>query len=242
MLEFVWPKIKNSNNIDIGLVIGTFNRPNYVRQTFDSLMQSCLEKVIVAVIDDGSDSQETIQLVRELTLGTVPIIKIFKQTHRGFGIHYSLRFGWDILTQIYKCKYLTNLDSDTLVRPDWLSKLRSLFERERAQQGPLLLTGFHTNTHKVLEVTDDYYRKKSIGGINTFFDRDSYRDVIHDNLQYDNLTQTGWDWWVMQALNDKKYPIICTRPSVIQHIGKVGFFSDGQAIFDVAEDFEPVHE
>ena len=39
------------------------------------------------------------------------------------GIRYSLKKGWDLLYPM--CKYLCNIDSDVIVKKNWLSKLKN---------------------------------------------------------------------------------------------------------------------
>jgi glycosyltransferase involved in cell wall biosynthesis len=224
-------------SFDIGLVITTYDRPAYVRATFEQVASSELENTIVAVVDDGSSDAETLRMVRNARFGAVPVVRIFRRGHRGFAVHECLRLGWDILARDYGCLYLTNLDSDAIVRPQWLDRVAKLFRAEREHRGPLIATGFNATAHEVIAVEDDYYVKRSIGGQNMFFDASLYRDVVRPNLIYDPTRQGGWDQYVVRAMRERGYPFVCTRPSVIQHIGKIGQFSNPRAGFDTAADF-----
>jgi len=43
---------------------------------------------------------------------------------------------------------------------------------------------------------------------------------------------------IEEAMHRRGYPMLCTKPSVIQHIGQFGQFSNAGVGFDRATDFE----
>lgn len=237
MLDTIYPAEPLLNTYEIGLVIPTCNRPDYLRTCFASLQQSRLENVIVVVVDDASHIQETVDLVRSFSMPDVPVVKILKQQWQDFAVHDSLRIGWDFSFTSFNCRYLCNLDSDTIVKIDWFNRLRDLYRRERPKRGPIIVTGFNSNRHPVLGEGDDYYLKETIGGLNMLFDLPLYQKIIRPNLKYEMDTQVGWDWFVVGAMQKMEYPILCIKPSVIQHIGKLGRFSNLSNGYDVALDF-----
>ena len=222
---------------DIGLVIATYNRPEYLRQMFTSLAHSVLDNTIVAIVDDASSSVGTRQLIRDLSLGSTPIVRIFRTPRRGYSVHEALRDGWDVLAHDYGCRLLANVDADTIMKPEWLHRLVEVFRRERGRQGPLIVTGFNSHQHnEIVEMAADYCRKSSIGGLNMLFDADLYREVVRPALRYEPMSQVGWDWHVVGQMQARGYPLLCVRPSMVQHIGAVGQFSrPGQ--YDVADDY-----
>jgi hypothetical protein len=79
--------------------------------------------------------------------------------------------------------------------------------------------------------------KESIGGVNVLFEADLFDSLIAPNLRYEEPLQIGWDWLVVRAVVQKGYPLLCTKPSVVQHIGRVGRFSFFVQ-FDQALDFD----
>ena len=228
----------------VGLVITTYNRPEYLSRSLDSIAKSNIENTVVIIIDDASDNERTKQLIIDFKLpSNIKILKIFKEQKKEFAVHESLKLAWDILNDHYKVSYLCNIDSDTLVKKTWLQQLQSFFKREYKKQGPLIVTGFNTNNHPVLEEKEDYYIKKTIGGINMFFKAGNfYKDIVRPNLKIEvpeekpNLI-TGWDWFLMWKMQALTYPILCTKPSVVQHIGEQGQFSNKKLGFDYAIDF-----
>jgi len=221
---------------DIGLVITTWNRPLYLRRTLEHLAHSVLTNTIVAIVDDASSSAETRQLVRDLSLGATPVVKVFRLRRRGYAVHEALRDGWDLLAHEYGCRLLANVDPDTIMKPDWLQRLVEVCDRESARQGPLIITGFNSREHDTIREAGDYCVKSSIGGLNMLFDAALYRDVVRPSLQYEPMSEVGWDWYVVASMRARGYPFLCLRPSVVQHIGEVGRFSRPER-HDVADDY-----
>ena len=230
----------------LGLVLATFNRPELLRATLTSLCQTDLPSgTVMAIVDGGSSEQATRQLIWDFALDTVPVHKVFRPANHGFGVHESLRIGWDLLHERYGLNYFANIHSDVIFRHEWLVRSMDLYQRERPQHAGLLVTGFHTPRHPVKALYEDCYRKESCGGIHTLFDAELYHNVVRPNLAYSEQDEWGWDWRVVAELKRQGYPILCTRPSVIQHIGMFGQFSKGRhwlsrkRRWDTADDFIP---
>ncbi len=225
-----------SGPFQVGLVIATWNRPAYLRRMLDHLSASDLTHTIVAIVDDASSSEETRRLVRDFSMDATPVVKIFRMRRRGYAVDEALRDGWDLLADEYGCRLLANVDPDTIMKPDWLQRLVELFDRERARQGPLIVTGFNSRAHGTIREDEDFWVKSSIGGLNMLFDAALYRDVVRPNLRYEPMSEVGWDWYVVAAMRARGYPFLCLRPSRVQHIGEVGRFSR-LGNHDVADDY-----
>ena len=230
------PEGATPGRFDIGLVIATYNRPGYLRRTLEHLGHSLLGNTIVAIIDDASSSAETRQLIRDLSLGPTPIVKMFRTRRRGYAVDEALRDAWDVLANEYGCRLLANVDPDTIMKPDWLQRLVEVFYRERARQGPLIITGFNSRQHGTIAEAGDFCVKASIGGLNMLFDAGLYHEVVRPNLQYEPRSEVGWDWYVVAAMRARGYPFLSLRPSMVQHIGEVGRFSRPES-HDVADDY-----
>jgi len=222
---------------EVGLAVPTFNRPQYARASFASLRASSLPKVMLAIVDDASSEREIVELVKEFAIPGVPAIKILKRRRQGFNAHESLRLAWDLLADDYGCRFFCCLDSDAVVKPDWLVRIRSLFDRESRRRGPLIVTGFNAHTHPVRSEGADFYLKQIVGGINMFFDAEMYREVVRPNLKFEPSTGQGWDWHVIHEMERRGYPFLCTKPSVVQHIGRQGIYSTASGGYDVAHDY-----
>ena len=213
-------------NKSVGIVIPIYNRPEYLSLTLESISKSDLSDCVLVLIDDSSDD-ETLDIINAFELKDVPIVKIFKK--KNLNMFHSLTIGWGILQKI-GCKYLCNVDADVLVKPTWIRTLVSTYENYQGAKP--LLTGFNTtkNNHLNIEETDNYYKKLTVGGINLFF----------SNEYYDKfailLTNRMWDYNLSYYCNKNSIPIICTKPSVVQHIGYFGLNSNSQN-YDYAYDF-----
>lgn len=211
---------------EIGIVIGTHNRPFYAWRTFQCMKKTLSpDSAALVVVDDASTSRMMPGLIRGFANSGLRVTSIFRQSDSGFGIHDSLRVGWDYLLDKHSPRYLCNVDSDVVAKPGWLERIRDLFVQQREQLGPLMATGFNAMNHPVLEEHGDHYLKQSAGGLNMFFDVEFYREIVRPNLSYDKEERVGWDWNVINAMTEKGYPVICTKPSVLQHIGLFGKFS-----------------
>jgi hypothetical protein len=151
-----------------------------------------------------------------------------------FTVHEALRDGFDEIVdggvEGGAPELLVNVDADLRLRPDWLTTMTRVFARERQRRGPLLLTGFHTAHHPVVASFTDHVEKASVGGANLMFDVDLYRSVIRPALTL------HWDWHVVETMRQRRLPMLCTRPSVVQHVGRRGRFSRPGAV-DEADDF-----
>jgi GT2 family glycosyltransferase len=218
---------------NIGLVICTYNRPEYLELTLDYLGKSKLDKVCVIFIDDYSTKLKTDILINNfLQSNKTPCIYVKKR--KQCNMFHSLQVGWDI-SRMLGCSYFTNLDSDVLVKPDWLEKIINCYNIRKDYSGDnTIVTGFNANRahHKVVEELDICYLKSSIGGINMFFNNNLYKEIRKC------LVDIKWDYRVVQYIKEAGSSFAVTKPSVIQHIGVNGVNSSySGSNFDVAIDF-----
>lgn len=236
-------------NPTLGVLIPTFNRPGYLAKTFRDLERSKLADAALMIVDDGSTSRRTRRMVREFdlpgspvhrsyrsrkplaaALSSLPLGRLIDKT-RYFTVHQALREGFDALLSTYpSIRLLVNVDSDVRMSPCWLRSLRRLFEQERTARGPLIVTAFNSASHPVREVHPDHVVKESIGGLNMMFDVTLYHELVRPALTL------HWDWNVVAAMRERRYPLLCTRPSRLQHIGARGVFSSYLEL-DTAPDF-----
>lgn len=150
----------------------------------------------------------------------IPIIKIFKARHGN--MFDSLRVGSDLLINRFQVRYLVNIDSDTLHAPDWLTTLLQAYQtlNHDSTIRPLVLSGFNADKKKNLRVRDNYVNKRALGGINLFFDVQTYRQYVRDSLVH-----VGWDVELSKTIRKHNGTLVALRNSVIQHIGTEGMWS-----------------
>jgi glycosyltransferase involved in cell wall biosynthesis len=231
LFRIAYPAHPLKAHYQIGLVMTTYNRPDYLERCLESLAKSRFSETLLLLVDDASDDSRTLEMIHAFNPPNIPVLKAFRLQKEGCAMYENLRYGWDLLREQYDCTYLTNLDPDTIVRKEWRQKILALYEREQAN-GPLIVTGFNAHQHPILGTSKQYYHKKSLGGLNLFFDVNLYEQLVRPSL-----VGIDWDWRVVTAMHKENYRILCTRPSVIQHIGREGFWSGKHGVYDFAIDY-----
>ena len=221
-----------------GIVLCCYNRPEFLKKTLISLSISNLENTIICIIDDYSQNKETISLIRNYNIPGVKIIK--KRNSRNYGVSKSLLDGFETLYPL--CKYLTNIDSDVIMKRDWLDKLKYTYEevsklKSKLNARDFVITGFNCKNcmHPIIKTYPNLYLKKSIGGVNMFFNRKLFIPLFSKVLKSSNKNH-GWDWSIVRIGKKLDIVMITTRPSVIQHIGFSGLNSSSRR-YDIAKDF-----
>jgi len=215
----------SSGSFRLGVVIPTFNRPEYLKYTLFSIANSDLSDYrIVFLIFDDTSTEDTVQLIRDFKLGSIPIIKIFtnrinltKQNNYtvlpGSAFPFTIRYGCDILFQL-GCEYVMNSDSDAMVCHDWLRIVNTTLDKIKDKY--FILSGFRCQDtyHKVLHDGPDYAVLRSLGGISMTFNKDTFYGVMKESI-YDY----SFDWIISYTCKRHNYPIYLTKPSIVQHIG-----------------------
>jgi len=228
-----------------GLVITTFDRPNYLRLCFESLLMADLSKIDrIVIVDDNSTDAEVLQLtmnfIASLDCSTLVIRKI-----ENLSIKDSLLTGFKNLLE-HGCDTLINLDGDAIVRNDFVDVLLTLHQKYPA----LITTGFNCNTlnkdgsirHKRLYSEPGATFRQSVGGINMCFSRETYFKFVKPALIQSLAHGGNWDNMACINCMAESLPVAVTVPSVVQHLGVVssmGHGSDGEPA-DTAEDFKPL--
>jgi len=216
-----------------GVVLCCYNRPGYLEQTLQSLKESNLDNTVICIIDDHSTDEGTVKLINNYFIPGVKIIKIRNDTN--IGINHSLYKGF---TTIYPlCEYMTNIDSDVILKPHWLKTLYDTYESASSYKNGYIITGFNcvqSCNHKIIKSYPEFHVKQSIGGINMFFDKNIYDKIFREVLSK-SPKNYGWDWNVVYKANSMNIVLLSTNPSVIQHIGYEGLNADGDP--DIAEDY-----
>lgn len=204
----------------IAILLITFDRPNYLKETLWGLRNADLSKVSkVLIVDNNSSDAETKQLLTDCAYD----VAVQPSSN---GISTNLLAGYEMLFKDHDI--VINLDSDALVRPDFIDRLLELY------QPNTLLTGFHSTTenrHKVKEWHYNYCIKESVGGINFCIDKQAYANFVKPAL-LKTIPHGNWDHQACLLANG----VMCAVPSLIQHIGinsSLGHHDNP----DIADDF-----
>ena len=209
----------------IGLVITTYNRPEYLQTTLESLAKADLSKVSkLIIIDDNSSDKKTIDLIKKFKIEGLEIEKIFKETNTG--MYNSLKTSFDKLLFEYNYDYLCNLDSDVEIHPNLFNEL---YEVSILNQNKAVVSGFHTDKHRTLTSFPRYVIKRTIGGVNMFFHWSLYVDYVRQGIK----AELNWDWEVCKMFNLESKNMVVLNPSLIEHIGEessVGHIGSDKAV------------
>lgn len=207
----------------IGLVITVHDRPQYLSRTLESLSQTYLPNDLeLFMVNDNSTDPITNKLFSEFNLPN-KIVKVVNKKNEN--MFYGLKMGWDYFFN-NKFDILANIDSDVILKFYWLSilsKLLTLFPDR-------IITGFNTPHHAVSSVCNKYCTKKTIGGINCFFNRHVYPQIVGV------LKDAQWDWRMCYKMQEAKKMFIVATPSVVQHIGASSTLRSHDRC-DIAEDW-----
>ena len=197
-----------------GLLIPSFNRPEYLEQCLDSLSKvEPLADLTVILLDDGSTNHLTHELIQNFKLNWAKVDKLFLRKNQG--IKHSLRIGFNYLFSS-DCDICINLDSDAIVKPQFLKVLKDL----KTRFPDSIVSGFNTLTtdprtkkvrHPIAVQNEDHCIKQSIGGINMVLNRANYTEWVLPSL----IAPGHWDWNVCR----KTMKFIVSTPSIVQHIG-----------------------
>lgn len=202
----------------IGLTISCHKRPQYLKQCLYSLRHSNLNGVSICIVDDGSDCLETLKLIDD-----------FREEYKhqclceyklnSLGIESSLLSGFERLIYL-GCDVLINLDSDAIVKENFISVLIELHK----QYSSTIVSGFNTlitdsktkrPRHPIVGWEQGCILKLSIGGINMVMSKEVYQQYVKPEL----TKGYGWDWRVCQNIRKDNKFFVVSSPSVVQHIG-----------------------
>jgi glycosyltransferase involved in cell wall biosynthesis len=170
----------------------------------------------LVIVDDCST--ENMPPIKFSTPSTCDIITHTKNT----GVKGALLAGIEKAFE-HGATLIINLDSDAIVKPDFVERLVKLHKDEQ-----LICGGFNVNREKILHDGGHYVIKPAINGINMCFNKAQYETYIKPAL----LSNGNWDASVSKAA--QRFAI--ATPSCVQHIGLQS--SMGHVGADVATDFK----
>ena len=221
------------------IIIPVYQRPEYLQWTLKTLVSSHLpEDCLLIFVDDASDNTTSSEIsgkplptVRQLLdqMNGTSVICLYKKHNRG--VFHSLRLGLQLALK-FQVERLCLLDSDTILRADWFTRLCDFYNKNNSE---ILLSGFNLGNrdhHRILKLHEGANLRQSIGGVNMYFSAKLARAFLP------LITDLRWDYNVCLWCNQNKVPILTLKPSVVQHLGIKGMFSNPErSDFDFAYDF-----
>ena len=206
--------------MSIALIVRSWNRPEYLRQTIDSLLQSDINKCYKRIIyDDGSTDPETLQILKDSKLMNVPgkEFKVIFASHSGHKQSFL-----NAIDSVTRCEYICTIDNDMIVSPDFMTVCIEAYKGAQRQfrTNDILLTGFRpTNAHPgIKKEYPTFITKYSCGGEHYYFHMDFKGYMVR---QWNRVTHG-----LCNNMIANKLPIVCPKQGVVQHIGKKGMYSN----------------
>lgn len=222
-----------------GLIIPIFNRPQYLQKCFEHLKSATYPSgTTIVLIDDCSTDTTTKELFNSFSIEGVEVVKIIHS--KNTRVSGALLTGYDYC--IFKgFDYIINLDSDAIVKPDFILKLKELHDK----YPNTIVTGFNCLTrnkdgserHKVVGSGEGYNFKATVGGINMFASLHTAKNIIYPELKNCSIHGGNWDHKACLSLNKSGLNVACIVPSVVQHIGVESSLGHHENP-DIADDFD----
>lgn len=219
------------------IIIPTYNRPEYLKQCFESLKNTHIDKnTLIYIIDDASTDNKTVKLIKVFDKKGCEIKREFKKVNSGKYpslikmYDYCFRNGFD---------YVISIDSDIIFNNyffDLMIYYKEMFPNK-------IISGINSFTHSekgtprhpVIFDGNWYKEKKTCSGQCFGIDQQIYESYFKPTLEaqikkkklcYDTIASS------------KSEGVVCTVPSVAEHIGiesSLGHHYNP----DVSIDFEP---
>lgn len=210
------------NQDRIALLVRSYNRPHYLRETLSSLLKSDIDICVHRYIfDDCSSDPEVHAILSDLSLVSVPG-KAFTIIKGSINVGCRASYLKALQSITKDCDYICTLDNDVLVKENLITALLQVYEDAFSifNTHNMLVTGFNpTNAHKTCTSTfETFYRKTTCGAVNYFFHA-SFQKFVYRHWK------KHLDWGVCSSMKKSAYPLICSNTSVVQHIGKTGLWS-----------------
>lgn len=206
----------------VAIIIPTYNRPEYLKRCFDSLANTYLPSdLLLYIIDDCSTNTETLRLINNLNLPCI-IERHYKNKNKG--INDSLYTAYnELFSRLYT--YIIVLDSDAIVN-NYFYDMMTYYHMILPNN---IISGFNTLTlnehgnirHPIIENNGWHIKKNTVGGLCFGITKRIYKKftkpVLEHLLRINKLQH--FDTTFTKNASERKVHIVCTVPSVADHIG-----------------------
>ena len=217
--------------MNVVLLVRSYNRPEYLRKTLESILKSDIDLCSKRYIyDDGSNNTDTISILNDeqyINVFSKKFEVLINEKNKGCKQSYIDALTFIKENHSEKCLICT-IDNDVIVKPNFIREIidKYMCAFDYYNHNKILFTGFNSsNTHnkrntkyKENDEFENFYRKTSMGAVNFIFDISFIDEIIE-----------SWnkrvDWGVIRYMNNNNYPMLCFNKSILNHIGEDGLFS-----------------
>jgi cellulose synthase/poly-beta-1,6-N-acetylglucosamine synthase-like glycosyltransferase len=206
----------------IPLFITSFNRPEYVKQSIDSLYDSNLPNYLELIWSDDGSNKETVSIIEKYKYKKWPCRVIFSfEEHQGMR---ELKLGqikkyFSICGDAYPPYFFVS-DSDVIYSKNWAQTLIKLMKTNK-DIGIISGIDVTTNNHHTLEKINNINIKKSIAGQNFLMKTDLY---LKYPFPISHKSAHEWDFRMCDNAQKENLKVCSTNPSIVNHVGKEGLF------------------
>jgi len=139
--------------IDFSIIVPTLNSAKYLQQTLNSIKQQDKKLNIECIFSDGGSSDNTIKIIKDFNEINISKIILYEQ----IGLSKALNSGFKVANG----NYLTFLNSDDLLAPDALHKVKYNFEKyEHSKWSVGLCENF--GKKNLINKIVNFYKSKSL--------------------------------------------------------------------------------
>ncbi len=179
--------IENISNLqyeyDFGIVLPTFNSPEYLENLLNSLKHVLYDgyKILFIIFDNESTDIKTINIIKNFNLIKIPIIKLYctyTNCDKKILQSYLLRFGFDILFRL-GCKTSINICSNIVVSKNFIKDIDSYIKNNCHPQKYYLLNNFSS---KNIFFNNQSYINDTLFNESIVFNRDMFYKYFFENI------------------------------------------------------------
>lgn len=199
------------------MIIGikTYNRPDYLKRSMESLKKSNLpENTIIIIKDDCSTDKKTIDIINNVKfLNKIQKIVIKNSSHEG--VDKNSRTLFKYCFKKTESNYIIVLNDDIIYNANWYYKMMDAKESIKNEKIGML-TCFNTKAHRGKKYNNIVNINSSVGGMCL---------IIHRNIALSKEVQkegTGWDHNAVRLCKTIEYKMFSTIQSYVEHIGLKG--------------------
>ncbi len=211
----------------IVLGITTYNRSSILEKSIISLRNSNLpDNCVIRVYDDYSKEFSADDLKK-----LIPEVALINVQKSNVGSDCNIWTMYNNFVKTYQSgDILINCDSDLIYSENWIQNALPLFDKTDG-----VMSVFNSPTHGI-EGSDqgELIEKKDIGSAGTVFSWEVLNKIIE---KFNEPFHGSFDYAWCRYLRENGIRILCTKKSLVQHIGIVGYNSD-LSKFDYGMEFD----
>ena len=196
----------DKNDPKIAVAIPTYNRRGYVQLSATALNKT-IDPNDVWIFDDHSTEYTVGDL--QQWFGSPSVQRNVKRLKADKQARHILE--WFVDTDY---DWLVTLDSDLIVRPDWLELLRGMLPHT---QGVMSLYHSGNPNHPTLNCDNGLCEMKSLGNAGV-----TWSKVLAKRMLLDMTQSNGFDWGWTEWLRQQKIPQYAANDSLVLHVGMHG--------------------